>query len=320
LEEFVAARANQSMESLARLLPDRVTVRRNGRDLAVCLDEIHVGDLLLVRSGDRIAVDGQIVSGSASINQAAITGESLAVEKMAGDKIFAGTLLEVGALEVRVERVGSETTLGQIRILIEEAQAQKPPIERLLNRYAKIYIPVALISGALLWWWSGDVMRAITMLIVFCPCVIVLATPTALVAAIGNAALRGSLIKKGATIEALSHVDTVIFDKTGTLTAGKPKLIKIITLRDISEGHLLETAAIAEKFSEHPLGRALVGAARSRGIRDPLHSRCNEMRQEAKPVVQKLAELGLHTVIVSGDNRAATERVAQSIGVGKVFA
>jgi Zn2+/Cd2+-exporting ATPase len=385
LEEFVAARANQSLESLARLLPDRVTVRRDGRDLTVCLEEIQVDDLLLVRSGDRIAVDGQVVSGSASVNQAAITGESLAVEKKTGDKVFAGTLLEVGAIEVRVTRIGKETTIGQIHTLIEEAQASKPPIERLLSRYAKIYMPTALIAGALLWWWSGDVMRAITMLIVFCPCVIVLATPTALVAAIGNAAMRGSLIKKGATVEALSHVDTVVFDKTGTLTAGKPRLLQIIALGAIPETKLLEIAAIAEKFSEHPFGRALVLAAKGRGmtLMDPEYfealpgqgirtrvgaedvflgrpnslemegisfsqaiqekvdileaSGCSviliamsgrteglfvfedELRQESKPVVQKLTELGLNVVIVTGDNRAATQRVAQSLGVKELF-
>lgn len=387
LEEFVAARASQSLESLASLLPDRVTVRRDGRDMQVCLDELHVADLLLVRSGERIAVDGEIVSGSASVNQAAITGESRAVEKKALDPVFAGTLIEVGAIEVRVTRVGSETTLGQIRTLIEEAQGQKPPIERLLNRYAKIYMPAALISGALLWWWSGDVMRSITMLIVFCPCVIVLATPTALVAAIGNAALRGSLIKKGAAVEALSNVDTVIFDKTGTLTSGKPKLVQIIALNAGQETSLLQISATAEKFSEHPLGRALVEAARSQGVgldEDPerfealpglgvranvrgsdiLLGRSNnlekqgiviseeiikmagsleasgcsvilaaingeiggffvfedEMRVEAMPVVKSLTDLGLHTVIVSGDNLAATERVAQNIGIKQIFA
>jgi len=385
LEKFVAARANQSLESLAKLLPDRVTVRRNGQDLTVCLDDVQVGDLVLVRSGERIAVDGQVVSGTASVNQAAITGESIAVEKKIGDKVFAGTLNEVGALEVSVSGIGSETTLGKIHTLIEEAQAQKPPIERLLNRYAKIYMPTALIAGALLWWWSGDVMRAITMLIVFCPCVIVLATPTALVAAIGNAALRGSLIKKGAAVEALSHVDTVIFDKTGTLTAGKPKLQCVISLGEISEERLLERAARAEKFSEHPFGRALVGAASKRGLNlpDPKSfeglpglgiradvddmevflgrpnslekqgisisseikekstsmesSGCSviliamngrteglfvfedELRPESKPVVQRLVDLGLNVVIVTGDNLAATKRVAESIGVKELF-
>jgi len=343
-------------------------------------------DLLLVRSGERIAVDGIVVSGTASVNQATITGESLTVEKKAGDQVFAGTLIEVGALEVNVTKVGRETTLGQIRAMIEEAKAQKPPIERLLNRYAKIYMPTALVGGALLWWWSGDILRAITMLIVFCPCVIVLATPTALVASIGNAALRGSLIKKGATVEALSKVDTVIFDKTGTLTAGRPRLVQTMSLAGISENELLEKAAIAEKFSEHPLGRATVQAACESGmvIPDPesfqalpgmgIRARVNgqnmflgrmstlkdqgfliskgveetasrlesagssvilasisgkaagflifedEIRSQSKTAVEDLRQLGLHTVIVTGDNLTATERVANDIGIEEIFA
>jgi Cd2+/Zn2+-exporting ATPase len=386
LEDFVAARAGQSLESLARLLPDHITVRREGCDRTVSLEEINAGDLLLVRSGDRIAVDGLVVSGSACVNQAVITGESLAVEKKSGDQVYAGTINEVGAMEVRVTKTGAETTLGQIRSLIEEAQSQKPPIERLLNRYAKLYMPTALIGGILLWWWSGDVMRAITMLIVFCPCVIVLATPTALVAAIGNAALRGSLIKKGSTVEALSKVDTVIFDKTGTLTAGKPKLVQIISLGGMAEEELLKRAAAAEKFSEHPFGKATVQAASSRGLRLPdpesfeallgmgikaradgqdlFLGRLNTLekhglsvskevednaahleasgrsviliavsgqaagllvfedglRPQSQFVVQKLKELGLHSVIITGDNRAATEHVAQRIGIEELFA
>ncbi|HOT06971.1 MAG TPA: cation-translocating P-type ATPase [Methanotrichaceae archaeon] len=385
LEEFVAARANQSLVSLAGLLPDKVTVRRNGGDLVVCLEDVDVGDLVLVRSGDRIAVDGEVVSGSASVNQAAITGESLAVEKKPGDQVYAGTLSEVGALEIRVSKIGGDTALGHIRSLIEEAQSHKPPIERLLNRYAKIYMPLALISGGLLWLWSGDVMRAITMLIVFCPCVIVLATPTALVAAIGNAAARGSLVKKGETIEVLSEVDTVVFDKTGTLTSGKPRLLHIIATGNMTEETLLKRAAIAEKFSEHPFGRALVSAAlgkeetlqdpeffealpgqgiraraegeevilgrpnvlKKQGIAVPPEiedsagsleeSGCSvvlagiggraeglfafedELRLESSPVVRRLGDLGLNVAIVSGDNHAATQRVALSIGVKNLF-
>src|ERR1700694_241272 len=224
LEEFVSARAGNALDSLAKLLPDRVTVRRNGEDLVVPLEEVQSADVVLIRSGDRIPVDGVVALGTASVNQAAITGESLAVEKRPGDTVFAGTLNELGALEVRTTHVGEETTLGQIRRMVAQAQEQKAPIERILNRYAKFYTPCALLLGALVWWWSGDILRAITILIVFCPCVMVLATPTALVASIGNAALRGSLVKKGATIEAMAKVTAVAFDKTGTLTFGRPKL------------------------------------------------------------------------------------------------
>jgi Zn2+/Cd2+-exporting ATPase len=269
LEEFVSARAGNALDSLAKLLPDRVTVRRDGEDLVVPLEEVQSADLVLIRSGDRIPVDGVVAQGTASINQAAITGESLAIEKQPGDTVFAGTRNELGALEVCTTKVGEETTLGQIRRMVEEAQEQKAPIERILNRYAKFYTPAALILGALVWWWSGDILRAITILIVFCPCVMVLATPTALVASIGNAALRGSLVKKGATIEAMAKVTAVAFDKTGTLTFGQPKLTTLDPLGQMTEAELLRLAAIAEKLSEHPLGRAVVQAAIARGLTVP---------------------------------------------------
>jgi Cd2+/Zn2+-exporting ATPase len=269
LENFVAARAGKAVEALSKLLPDRVTVRRGDEDVEISLEEVGVSDLLLVRSGERIAVDGEVVTGTAAVSQAAITGESMPVEKHAGDSVFAGTLNEHGTLEVRATRVGQETTLGQIRRMVEEAQQKKAPIERMLNRYAKFYTPAAIMLGALLWWWSGDMTRAITMLIVFCPCVMVLATPTALVASIGNAALRGSLVKKGATIEALANVDTVVFDKTGTLTFGRPRLIKVIALNGLGEAEVLRLAAIAEKFSEHPLARAVVNAAHAQSLHVP---------------------------------------------------
>jgi Cd2+/Zn2+-exporting ATPase len=266
LEEFVSARAGKALDALARLLPDVVTVRRDGRDVVVPLEQVGVGDLLLIRSGERIAVDGAIVTGTGAVNQAAITGESMPVEKRAGDTVFAGTLNEVGALEVRATTVGEETTLGQIRRMVEEAQEQKAPIERLLDQWAKVYTPCALILGGLVWWLSGDLLRGITILIVFCPCVMVLATPTALVASIGNAALRGSLVKKGVTVEALAKIDTVAFDKTGTLTFGTPRLIEMRPLNGLAEGDLLRLAAVAEKYSEHPLGQSVVRAAGQRGL------------------------------------------------------
>jgi len=269
LEEFVSARAGNALDALAKLLPDQVTVRRSGEDIAIPLAQVQRNDLVLIRSGERIPIDGVIALGTASVNQAAITGESLAVEKQRGDTVFAGTLNELGALEVRTTNVSEETTLGQIRRMVEEAQEQKAPIERILNRYAKFYTPAAILLGAVVWWWSGDILRAITILIVFCPCVMVLATPTALVASIGNAALRGSLVKKGATIEALAKVNVVAFDKTGTLTFGQPKLTAIQPLGQMNETEVLQLAARAEKLSEHPLGRAVVQAALARDLAVP---------------------------------------------------
>jgi Cd2+/Zn2+-exporting ATPase len=266
LENFVASRAGMALEALAALLPDWVTVRHGSQESRVRLEDVVEGDVLLIRSGERIAVDGEVQSGTASVDQAAVTGESMPVDKHLGDPVFAGTLIELGTLAVRADRVGAETTLGQVRRMVAEAQEKKAPIERVLSRYAKLYTPTALIMGGLLWWWSGDVVRAITMLIVFCPCVMVLATPTALVASIGNAALRGSLVKKGATVEAMAKVDTVLFDKTGTLTLGQPRLVSTISLDGLSKQELLQLAASAEKFSEHPLGRAIVRAADGAGM------------------------------------------------------
>jgi len=269
LEDYVAARAGNAMEGLAALLPDRATVRRDGTDTRVPLGEVVPGEIVLVRSGERIPVDGYVLCGTASVNQAPITGESAAVEKQAGDTVYAGTFNECGALEIRTGKTGDSTLLGRIRELIDEAKEQKPPVERVLDRYARLYTPAALLLGAALWLWSGDLTRTITMLIVFCPCVIVLATPTALVAAIGNAARRGNLVKNGAAIESLASVDTVIFDKTGTLTEGKPALVSVIALTELPEGEILRMAACAEKFSEHPLGRAVTEEARRRTLPVP---------------------------------------------------
>jgi Cd2+/Zn2+-exporting ATPase len=269
LEQFVSARAGNALDALAKLLPNQVLVRRDGQDVLIPLEQAQNDDLVLIRSGDRIPVDGIVLSGAASINQAAITGESVPVDKHAGDAVYAGTLSEVGALEIRATKVGDETTLGQIRRMVAEAQAQKAPIERILNRFAQFYTPTAIALGLVVWLWSGDILRAITILIVFCPCVMVLATPTALVASIGNAALRGSLVKKGATVEALARVNTVVFDKTGTLTTGQPQLTAITPLDRRAESDLLRLAAVAEKFSEHPLGKAVVAVARRRGIAIP---------------------------------------------------
>jgi Cd2+/Zn2+-exporting ATPase len=272
LESFIAARAQKALTSLVKLLPDRVTIRYSSGDEVVSLSKVNLGDLLLVHSGERIAADGEVVSGIASINQAAITGESLPIDKTLGDKVFAGTLNLVGTLVIKVTHLGENTTLGQIQQMIEVAQKEKAPIQRLLDKYAKYYTPAAIISGLILWAWTGNILQAITMLIVFCPCVMVLATPTALVAAIGNAALRGSLIKKGATIETLAKINTFAFDKTGTLTLGEPELVDIIPLSIFSSEELLLVATQAEKFSEHPLGRAVVKAAikKKLSILDPI--------------------------------------------------
>jgi len=386
LEEFVATRANHALDALEALLPDTVTVRRPDGDVIVALAEVRAGDVVLVRPGERIAIDGVVLAGDAQVNQAAITGESVPVDKSANDEVFAGTLNAIGALEIRAAKVGEETTLGQIRRMVSEAQEQKAPIERILDRYAKLYTPAALILAIVLWVGFGDLTRAITVLIVFCPCVMVLATPTALVASIGNAALRGSLIKQGATIEALEKVDTVCFDKTGTLTYGEPRLLDAIVLDGVADSELLRLAASAEKFSEHPLARALVQEADARElhVEDPgdfvalpglgvraqtsagtvlvgrpdllaeqgvavgqaLRAQATQLaapgatvvavavdtrpagllvlqdalRPDARPTVARLNELGVRTVLITGDNQATAQHIAAQVGLTEVHA
>lgn len=266
LEEAVAARAGRALESLESLLPTSVSVLRDGVEEQVGLSEVVVGDLVLVRPGERVAVDGEVVSGIASVDQATITGESVPVSRASGDHLFAGTLASEGALTVRADKVGEETTLGQIRRMVAEAEEQKAPVERILDRYAKLYTPVAIILALILYAISGSATSAITMLIVFCPCVMVLATPTALVASIGNAALRGSLVKQGSAVEAMSSIDAVLFDKTGTLTTGQVKLAEVTTLNGVPADEVLRLAASAERFSEHPLARAVVREAEEKRL------------------------------------------------------
>jgi Cd2+/Zn2+-exporting ATPase len=261
LENFTVARADNALKELSSLVPNIVTLRRDGRDVDVPIEAVRTGDLVLVRPGGRIPVDGRVRSGDAAVDQASITGESIPLDKSTGDKVFAGTLCVSGALEIEVESVGKETTLGNMIILVKEARASQAPVQRVANKYAQYLTPLAITIAIITYFVTQDIIRAITVLIVICPCSLVLATPTAVVAAIGNAARRGVLVKHGTAMEQIGKVQVVAFDKTGTLTFGKPSLKKIVALNGLSENQLLALAASAERSSEHPLGRAIVEAA-----------------------------------------------------------
>ncbi|MCI0521766.1 MAG: cation-translocating P-type ATPase [Chloroflexi bacterium] len=266
LENFTVARADNALRELARLTPDTVTVRRDGQERQIPIEQVVLDDIVLVRSGERVGVDGVVIGGNGSVNQAAITGEAMPVEKKSGDDVYAGTLNELGAFEVRVTRLGEDTTLGQIVKLVRDAQASQAPVQRIANKYAKILVPITFSIAILVYFLTGDILRSITVLVVVCPCALVLATPTAVVAAIGNAAKRGMLVKSGAVIEQVGRIDVVAFDKTGTLTLGKPVVKEIVTLDGLSSDSLLACAAAAERFSEHPIGRALVAASQERSL------------------------------------------------------
>jgi Cd2+/Zn2+-exporting ATPase len=272
LEDFTAARADNALKELASLVPATVTVRRNGTEQVIPIDEVVLNDIVLVRTGERIGVDGKVVSGTGSVNQAAITGESMPVEKEKGDDVFAGTVNELGALEIQVGKLGDDTTLGQIVNLVKYAKESKAPVERTANKYARILVPFTFSIAAIVGVVTGDVIRSVTILVVICPCALVLATPTAVMAAIGNAAKRGMLVKSGTAVEHVGRVNVVAFDKTGTLTLGEPEVKEVISYNGLGSESVLQLAASAERFSEHPIGRAIVQAAEkeSLGLSEPV--------------------------------------------------
>src|SRR6266567_4227511 len=326
LEVFISARAGNALDSLAKLLPDRVTVRRNGEDRVVALSEVESHDLVLVRSGDRIPVDGSVEHGTASVNQAAITGESLPVDKQVGDQVYAGTLNEMGALEVRATKVGTETTLGQIRRMVEEAQEQKAPIERILNRYAKFYTPAALILGALVWWWSGDLLRAITILIVFCPCVMVLATPTALVASIAEKLSEhplGRAVVQAALTRELTVTDPEEFTvlpglgvrarlEDGEVVIGRPRLLS-------EQGIAVDAEVLARTKKLAEVSRTVILVAHNTRLIGMLVLE-DTLRPRASSVITRLKKLGIRTILVTGDNVVTAQRIAGELGISEVHA
>lgn len=266
LESLTVARADNALKDLAKLVPPVITVVRDGRESRIPIEEVLLNDIVLVRSGERIGVDGVVAGGNASVNQAAITGESMPLEKKVGDEVFAGTLNEVGAIDIRVTRLGSDTTLGQIVRLVKDAQQSQAPIQRIANRYARVLVPITFAIAILAYIITGDVLRSITILVVVCPCALVLATPTAVVAAIGNAAKRGMLVKSGAVMEQIGKASVVAFDKTGTLTQGRPVVQQVVALDGFPADQILAFAASVERGSEHPIGRSIVQASNERMI------------------------------------------------------
>jgi heavy metal translocating P-type ATPase len=256
----------RSIHSLLELAPTVVTRRRDGREERVDISELKTGDLVLARSGERIAVDGIIRRGEASINQAPITGESVPVDKGVGDEVFAGTLVDLGALEVDTTKVGRDTLLGQIVELVEAAENRIAPVQRVADKYASYFTPITILIAALVWLISGEFMRAVTVVVVACPCGLVLATPTAVVAGLANGARRGILVKGGIFLELLGKAEIVALDKTGTLTKGQPSVAGVQSLCCHSEEEILTLASGAERYSEHPLGRAVVDEGLRRGL------------------------------------------------------
>jgi len=269
LEDFTAERARTALEELGKLAPVTATALRNNQEVVVPVDEISPGDIVIAKSGERLAVDGLVIDGQASVNQAPITGESMSVAKTKGSEVFAGTLNELGALQIRVTKVGTRTTIGQVMHLVEEAEENRAPIVRTADRYAKYFTPGILIIAAIVWAISKNAITALSVLIVACPCALVLATPIAIVAGVANGARRGILIKGGARLESAGKVTAIAIDKTGTITLGQPQVIKIIPTDGISEETIIKFAATGEKYSEHALGKAILSKAKELNLDIP---------------------------------------------------
>ncbi len=263
LEDLTVARARAGIEKLVRLTPRTARRLTGAGEEIISAQQVQVGDVLRVLPGETVPVDGAILTGQTSINQAVMTGESLPVDKGPGDQVSSGTVNQFGAFEMRAEKVGEDSSIQRLIRLVQSADAGKAKIVGLADRWATWIVVIALTAAALTWLITGEIIRAVTILVVFCPCALVLATPTAIMAAIGNATRHGFLVREGDALERLAQVKVVAFDKTGTLTHGTPEVVEAASLTDAyTREELYRLAACAEQLSEHPLGKAIVGGCK----------------------------------------------------------
>ncbi|MRR56033.1 MAG: cation-translocating P-type ATPase [Deltaproteobacteria bacterium] len=261
IEQATSESARKAIQSLIDIAPETATVMADGREQTVPLEQVKVGDRLLVKPGERIPVDGRVTKGVTAVDESSMTGEPIPVEKSPGDNLSSGTLNQNGVIEMEATRVGEDTTLSKVIKLVADAEAHKPKGVRIVDRYAQWFTPAILLCAGITWFVTQDVSRAITVLIVGCPCALILAAPTAIVATIGRAARAGILVKGGGFLEEVGRADVVLFDKTGTLTEGKPLVGAIVTVDGFSNEDALAKAASVEQHSTHPLARAVLKAA-----------------------------------------------------------
>ena len=267
VEDYTARKASQALEKLIHSAPMKARVRRRGKEIEVPVEEVHVDDLVLVKPGEKIPLDGIVTKGYGSVNQASITGESMVIETTSRSEVYGNTLLEDGALEIRVTKEQKDTVFYHIIRLVEEAQTNKAPIERVADRYARWFAPGIIVLALATWFLTGNVLSTAAVLVVSCPCALTLATPIALVASTGNAARNGILVRDGTSLEEVGKSDIIIVDKTGTLTKGTPKVVEVKGFNGRSEKEVIHLAAVAEKFSEHSIAKAILEKAEAFGLR-----------------------------------------------------
>jgi len=266
MESYASRRASKAIQKLIEDSPKTATVIRDGKEIEVKIENVRLGETVVVRPGERIPVDGIVLKGQTSINQASVTGESLPVEKTEGDKVYSGTIVELGALELKVSAVGEESTYGRIISMVKEAEENRAPIERVADKYAKYFTPIILALGLGVFMYTRDLLRVASVFVIACPCALTLATPTAVIASIGNSVRRGILIRDGESLEKLSKIDTLVLDKTGTITTGRPKVADVKAFHGQPESEVIRLAAIAERYSEHPVAQAVLRRAEEMGL------------------------------------------------------
>ena len=266
LEAYAAGRTSAAIHRFVEQMPRRARRVRDGAEEEVDAASLEQGDVVVVRAGERIPADGVVQSGVSSVDESTITGEALPREKEAGEEVYSGTLNGNGLLRIQVTRAGDETTLSRVVALVEEAREQRAPVERLADRFAKYFLPALLLAAGLTFYFTGDWLRTVAVLIVACPCALILATPTAMVSAIGGLARRGILVRGGTVLQQAAKVDTMVFDKTGTITSGQFEIVRVIALAG-TETDVIRLAAAAESGSDHVLARVIAAEAERRGVK-----------------------------------------------------